>query len=42
VLETDRGLSQDMGVSGTPSAFVDGRSVNPTVEGLRAAIDRAL
>lgn len=42
VLETDRELSQEMGVSGTPGAFVNGESVPATVEGLRGAIERAL
>jgi protein-disulfide isomerase len=42
VLEADRELSQEMGVSGTPGAFVNGQSVPATVEGLRTAIDRAL
>lgn len=42
VLEADRSAGQDLGVEGTPSAFVNGQSVSATVEGLRAAIERAL
>jgi protein-disulfide isomerase len=42
VLEADRSMAQDLGVEGTPSVFVNGRQVNATVDGLRAAIERAL
>ncbi|MFB6167498.1 MAG: DsbA family protein [Haloferacaceae archaeon] len=42
VLEADRERGAEMGVSGTPSTFVNGQSVSPTVEGLRTAIERAL
>jgi protein-disulfide isomerase len=35
-------MAQDLGVEGTPSVFVNGRQVNATVDGLRAAIERAL
>lgn len=42
VLEADKATASDLGVSGTPGAFVNGESVPATVEGLRNAIERAL
>jgi protein-disulfide isomerase len=42
VLETDRTTAQDLGVSGTPGAFVNGQPVEATADAMRAAIDSAL
>lgn len=42
VVEGDRQRGRERGVSGTPTVFVDGRSVEPTFEKLRAAIEDAL
>lgn len=42
VLEADRQRASDLGVSGTPAAFVNGQPVDATLERLRSAIDGAL
>ena len=42
VLEADRERGQELGVSGTPSAFVSGESVPASLDGLRSAIEAAL
>jgi protein-disulfide isomerase len=42
VLEADRTMGQDLGVSGTPGAFVNGQPVDATLDAMRSAIDAAL
>ncbi len=42
VLETDRSRAGDVGIRGTPGVVVDGRVVEPTVSGIRSAIEQAL
>ena len=41
VVETDRALAREIGVSGTPAVFVNGESATPTYEGVADAIERA-
>lgn len=42
VLEADRQRGRDLGVSGTPTVFVNGRQVNADVSAMRSAIESAL
>lgn len=42
VIEEDRRRGRQRGVTGTPTVFVDGRSVDPTFEEIRTAVEDAL
>ena len=40
-VQADRNMGQNMGVEGTPTVFVDGTAVRPTVEAIGNAIEQA-